>query len=153
MPVPFDPMNYPVTYRRKVRFSDSDSQGIVFNANYLVYIDDTIADYFDNLAFDWNEMNARGCDLVLGRAEVDYRSSGRMGETLVVGAKVASIGTSSVVFQLIIWEEETERVVVEAKEVQVMVDASTFEPKPVPDWFVAAIDDLQGEPVEWKGRT
>jgi acyl-CoA thioester hydrolase len=144
-------MTYPVTYHRKVRFSDSDAQGIVFNANYLTYIDDATSDYFDSLEVNWQAMNERGYDLVLGRAELDYRSSGRIGQTLVTGVKVASIGTTSVVFGIAVWEEGTERVVVEAKEIQVMVDHETFEPRAVPDWFVAAVEKLQGR-VEWKGR-
>ncbi|MGF1666032.1 MAG: acyl-CoA thioesterase [Acidimicrobiia bacterium] len=144
-------MDYPVTYHRKVRFSDSDAQGIVFNANYLTYIDDAISDYFDLLEVDWNGMNERGLDIVLGRAELDYRSSGRKGETLITGVRVASIGTSSVVFEITIWEEQSQRVVVEGREIQVMVDRDTFETTPVPPWFVAVIEKLQG-PVEWKAR-
>lgn len=144
-------MTYPVTYHRKVRFSDSDAQGIVFNANYLTYIDDATSDYFDALEVDWDGMNERGYDMVLGRAELDYRSSGRKGETLVTGVRVASIGTSSVVFEITVWEESSERVVVEGREIQVMVDRDTFETTPVPAWFVAVIENLQG-PVEWKAR-
>ena len=142
-------MDYPVTYHRKVRFSDSDAQGIVFNANYLTYIDDATSDFFDALEVDWDGMNERGFDMVLGRAELDYRSSGRKGETLVPGVRVASIGTSSVVFEITIWEEQSERLVVEAREIQVMVDAETFETTPVPAWFVESIENLQG-PVECK---
>jgi YbgC/YbaW family acyl-CoA thioester hydrolase len=104
-PLPFHAMDYPAPYHRKVRFSDSDAQAIVFNANYLTYIDDAISDYFDALEVDWNGMNERGYDMVLGRAELDFRSSGRKGETLVTGVRVASIGTSSVVFEITIWEE------------------------------------------------
>jgi len=33
-------MDWPVTYRRKIRFSDTDAQGTVFNGNYATYIDD-----------------------------------------------------------------------------------------------------------------
>jgi acyl-CoA thioester hydrolase len=145
-------MVYPVRYQRKVRFSDSDAQGIVFNANYLTYVDDAISDYFDALEVGWQEMNERGYDMVLGRAELDFRSSGRIGETLLTGVRVASVGTTSVVFDIRVWEQGSERVVVEGREIQVMVDHRTFEPKPVPDWFVANIESLQG-PVEWKGRT
>lgn len=145
-------MEFPVTYQRRVRFSDSDAQGIVFNANYLAYIDDTITDYFDALGVGWKEMQARGYDMVLGRAELDYRSAGRIGDTLVTGARVASVGTTSIVFALRVWEETTLRVVVEATEVQVMVDHATLEPRAVPDWFVTAVEKLQGSPVEWSGR-
>src|SRR5690606_25712703 len=40
-------MDFPVVYRRRVRYSDADAQKIVFNANYSVYFDDTLTDYLD----------------------------------------------------------------------------------------------------------
>lgn len=33
-------------YRLRVRYSEVDSQGIVFNANYLNYLDVAITEYF-----------------------------------------------------------------------------------------------------------
>ena len=137
-------MDFPVTYRRKVRFSDSDAQGIVFNGNYLTYFDDTITDFFDALGIPWDEFTARGYEMVLGRVEIDFRSSARIGETLITGARVARIGTTSVVFELRTWELESGRTVVEGREIQVMVDAETFEKTPVPDFFVEAVQRLQG---------
>ncbi len=144
-------MNDPVTYRRKIRFSDSDAQGIVFNANYLRYIDDAITDYFDALSVGWSAMQERGYEMVLGQAELSFRSSARIGETLATGVRVAEIGNTSVVFDATILDEATGRLVVSGREIQVMVDRTTFEKKPVPDWFVEAVEALQG-PVDWKGR-
>jgi acyl-CoA thioester hydrolase len=143
-------MDYPVHYERRVRFSDSDAQGIVFNGNYFTYFDDTITDYFEALGIVWSELNERGYDMVLGRAEIDFRSAGQIGETLITGARVVHIGTSSVVFELHTWESESGRTVVRGKEIQVMLDHATFEKTAVPDWFIEAVERLQGGPVPRK---
>jgi len=144
-------VSYPVTYTRKIRYSDTDAQGIVFNANYLRYVDDAIVDYFDALTVNWSQMNERGYDLVLGRAEIDFRSPGRLGDVLSTGVRVESVGTSSIVFDISI-VDATDRLVVAGKEIQVMVDHQTYEKSAVPPWFVEAVEELQG-PVEWKGRS
>lgn len=144
-------MQYPVIYQRKVRFSDSDAQGIVFNGNYLTYFDDTITDYFDALGMSWSEFNRRGCDMVLGRVEIDFRSSARVGEVLLTGTRVAEIGTSSVVFDLHTWEQESERTVARGREIQVIVDHETFAKVDVPGWFVEIVEKLQGRPVPRRG--
>lgn len=141
-------MDWPVTYRRRIRFSDSDAQGIVFNANYLVYFDDTITDYFDALGIPWSEFEARGYDMVLARAEIDYRSAARIGETLVTGAKVAKLGRTSVTFSLATWEEASGRTVVEGREIHVFLDRGTFRKTEVPAFFVEAVERLQKEAVE-----
>jgi acyl-CoA thioester hydrolase len=140
-------MDYPVIYERKVRFSDSDAQGIVFNGNYLTYFDDAITDYFDALGIAWNDFNQRGYDMVLGRAEIDFRSAARVGEVLHTGARVAEIGTSSVVFELLTWERAGGRTVARGKEIQVILDHGSFEKTAVPDWFIEAVERFQGSPV------
>ncbi|GIU92832.1 MAG: hypothetical protein KatS3mg011_1738 [Acidimicrobiia bacterium] len=138
-------MDWPVTYRRRVRFSDTDAQGIVFNANYLVYFDDTITDYFDALGLGWEEFERRGYDMVLAHAELDFKSPARLGETLLTGARVGRVGKTSVRFQLATWEEESGRPVVEGEEVHVFLDRSSFTKTPVPEFFLEAVESLQGE--------
>jgi len=145
-------MEWPVTYRRKMRFSDTDAQGIVFNGNYATYIDDTVTDYCESLGFKWSEFQEKGYDMVLGRSEIDFRSAARYGDMLVTGARITRIGKTSVVFELRSWieggQDEAHRVVIDAKLVQVIVDAKTFKPKPAPQFFVDAVEALQGVSVD-----
>jgi acyl-CoA thioester hydrolase len=139
-------MDFPVTYERKVRFSDSDAQGIVFNGNYLTYFDDTITDYLEATGIGWGEMTERGIDMVLGRAEVDFRAAGQIGDTLITGARVVEIGRTSVIFELRTWDKETRQTVAEGRLIQVMVDHRSHDKTPVPDWFIDAVEKLQKAP-------
>ena len=142
-------MNWPVVYRRRMRFSDTDAQGIVFNGNYATYIDDAVTDYCESLGFKWSEFQEKGFDMVLGRSEIDFRSAARYGDDLATGARIARIGKSSVIFELRSWiEGGDDRVVIDAKLIQVIVDPKTFTPKPAPQFFVDAVEKLQGKPVE-----
>lgn len=131
-------MIWAVTYERKVRYSDTDAQGIVFNGNYATYFDDTMTDFFELIGYRWDEV-----EVVLGRLEVDFRSPARLGETLVTGARVERIGTTSFTVHLATWEKESDRLVAEAKQIQVVVDAADFRPVPVPAALVAAIEAVQ----------
>ncbi len=137
-------MDFPVVYRRKVRFSDSDAQGVVFNANYLAYWDDAITDYFEATGVPWDDLTARGFDLLLAHADIDFRSAGRIGDTLATGARVAKVGTTSLTFELRTWAEADDRTVVEGHEVQVIVDAATHRPVAVPGFLTDAVARLQG---------
>jgi acyl-CoA thioester hydrolase len=140
-------MDWPVTYRRKIRFSDTDAQGIVFNGNYATYIDDTVTDYFDAIGLPWDTVKQTGHDMVLARSETDFRSAGRLGETLVTGARVVRFGKTSVVFELCTWEEKSGRVIIDARQIQVIVDHQTLRPKPVPAFFIEAVERAQGGAV------
>ncbi|NIR42254.1 MAG: acyl-CoA thioesterase, partial [Actinobacteria bacterium] len=79
---------------RKARFSDTDQQGIVFNANYLVYADDALTDYFEAIGIPWDEFVAAGYEAVVGRIEMDLRSPGRFGDTIETAVRVERIGTT-----------------------------------------------------------
>lgn len=144
-------MDFPVVYERKVRFSDSDAQGIVFNANYLTYFDDAITDYLDAMDLGWEGLRTRELEMVLGHAEIDFRSPGRVGDVLRTGASVTSVGTTSIVFDLVTWERATERVVTRGREVQVIVDRHSFEKRPVPDWLVDLIEAFERRSVRRSG--
>ena len=137
-------MDWPVTYRRKVRYSDTDAQAIVFNANYMRYFDDVVTDYFEAIGITPAEFTASGHDIVLAHAEIDFLASARIGDVIVTGARVESIGTTSVRYRIETWRDGSSATVVRGLLVQVVVDAETFKKKPVPQFFIEAIERLQG---------
>ncbi len=132
-------MDWPVTYTRKIRYSDTDAQGIVFNANYARYFDDALTDLFDLVGYPWGEV-----EIVMRRTEIDFHSTARLGDVLVTGARVERIGTTSLTMQLATWDEASRRTVAEARQVQVVVSGDDFRPIPVPAELVAAIEAVQG---------
>ena len=134
----------PVTYDRKIRFSDSDKQGIVFNANYLVYWDDALTDYMDAIGLPWDDLNAHGDDMVLARTEIDYRRSAVVGDTARTTIRVTRIGRSSIGFALETINLATGETLVEGKQIQVTVDHEDFAPQPVPEYFRELILQHEG---------
>ena len=131
-------------YRRKVRYSDTDAQGIVFNGNYFTYMDDAFTDYLEAMGLGSGGLVDRGFDIVLAHAEIDFHASARLGDTVVTVPRVSAIGRTSVTFAVEISQEATGQVLVEATQIQVMVDADSFRPAPVPGFFVEAVERLQG---------
>lgn len=132
-------MDWPVTYLRKIRYSDTDAQGIAFNGNYATYFDDAVTDLFDAIGYEWGKV-----EVVLARMEIDFRSPARLGETIVTGARVERVGNTSFTVRLATWEQQAERPVADAIQIQVVVSGDDFRPTPVPDDLTAAIEAAQG---------
>ncbi len=44
----------------RVRFAETDMQGIVFNGNYLNYTDTAVTEYFRHLSYPYQEMVKAG---------------------------------------------------------------------------------------------
>jgi acyl-CoA thioester hydrolase len=110
---------YRFTYPVQVRFRDLDALGHVNNAVYLTYFESARMAY-------WMHVNGRAdlrsMNLILARAEVDYRSPIGYGDELEVGVRCASIKRSSFVLEQSMVERRSGRLVAQARKVLVHFD-------------------------------
>ena len=92
------------THPFRVRYSEVDAQGVVFNAHYLTYYDTSITEYFRALGYDqFADAKATGVDFHIVRSVVEYKQAIRFDQQIDVGVRVARIGNSSVSFELAIF--------------------------------------------------
>ncbi len=110
--------------RIRVRYNECDLQGIVFNGNYLVYVDETLDRWITDL------LGEDAIDMMVKRASVEWQSSARRGEVLTVVPAVARWGTTS--FELSFTGSVEGRPVFVATMLYVNVEPGTSTPTPVP---------------------
>jgi len=137
-------MKAPITYERKVRYSDTDEQGHVFNVNYFVYFDDAITDYMEAV-MDGQTHAEVGYEIVLAHAECDFKSSAKLGEVLDTSARVERVGNTSITFALTVKERSSSRLVCSGKEVCVTMAPDLSKPIPVPESLRKAIMVLESD--------
>ena len=76
----------------RVRYSEIDGQGVVFNAHYLTYFDTTITEYFRALGYDqFADAKATGIDFHVVKSVIEYKAPVLFDWELEVGARVARI--------------------------------------------------------------
>lgn len=72
-------------YSFRVRYSEVDSQGIVFNANYLNYLDVAITEYFRSKGISYSEFIERyQLDFHVVQSLIDYRNGAKFDDVLDV---------------------------------------------------------------------
>ncbi|MCG6167031.1 acyl-CoA thioesterase [Leptospira sp. FAT2] len=72
----------------RVRYAESDPQGIVFNANYLVYFDVAITEYFRSFGLPYGESVSKfGIDFHVVHCSIDYKSPARFDEDIQIYVK------------------------------------------------------------------
>jgi YbgC/YbaW family acyl-CoA thioester hydrolase len=130
---------------QKIRYSDCDPQGIVFNGNYARYWDDALTDWFDEAGFGGEELGGIGADVVTARVEMDFRTSAGLGDTLETGISVERIGNTSMTVGFITKRLSDEAVVAEGREILVFVDPETFRPTSVPQQVRAELGNPEGD--------
>jgi acyl-CoA thioester hydrolase len=111
-------------HRDTVRFRDVDAMGHVNNAVYLTYIEDARIAFLRPLGADVPEM-------ILARAEVDFRAPLSEGDELQIGVRPARVGTKS--FELEYELRVGDKLAAEAKTVIVSYDYAAGRPVEVPD--------------------
>jgi len=128
-PVRDDRFHFPV----RVRYSEIDSQNIVFNSRYLEYCDAAVTEYFRALGFPPIDLvKVHGCNLVVAHAEIDFLAPGRFDDLLNVFVRVAEIGRTSLTTSIEIYPDQTERLAFRGRFVHVNIDEATGKPVPVP---------------------
>ena len=122
-----------VPTKQKIRYSDCDPQGIVFNGNYARYWDDAMTDWIEEHGFGGVELGGIGSDVVTARIEIDFKAAARLGDELETTVEVERFGNTSMTVTYTTRRYSDRAVVAEGKGVYVFVDPDGFRPVPVPD--------------------
>ena len=121
MPVPF-------RHELRVRYSEVDMQGHVFNAHYLAFVDDTLNAWLRKALGDYQ---AAGFDMVLKSATLTWHSGSGFDDLLAIDVEVRRWGTTS--FDVGYEGSVGERPVFSAVVTYISVTPGTTTPAPVPD--------------------
>jgi acyl-CoA thioester hydrolase len=127
-------MPEPFIYRLRVRYSECDLQGVLFNANYLAYIDHTITELWRAAYGGYTVMLGRGVDIVVAEVNMRFLGSARFDEEVVIEAAVTNLGTTSVTTAFRFCRAGTEAPLLRAEIRHVFIDPDTGSKIPMPDW-------------------
>lgn len=98
----------------RVRDYETDSQGIVNNANYLHYLEITRHDFCEEAGTSFRAMQERGLDPVVRKIEIEYLNSLTMGDTMTSCLNMRREG-ARFIFDQDIYNASTGAPVVKAK--------------------------------------
>lgn len=119
------------TAQIRVRYNECDVQGIAFNANYLVYVDEAVDRWItDTLVED-------AIDMAVKKATLEWQSPARRGEVLDLVPTVTRWGTTS--FDITVTGSVGDRPVFTATLVYVHLVPGTRTPTPIPEHVRAAL--------------
>ncbi|MEE9905044.1 MAG: acyl-CoA thioesterase [Chlorobium sp.] len=77
--------SYAYTHEMSVRDYECDMQGIVNNSVYQNYLEHVRHEYLKRVGIDFADYTRKGINLVVVRAELDYRYPLKSGDRFVVG--------------------------------------------------------------------
>ncbi|MBM2841210.1 MAG: putative thioesterase [Bacteroidetes bacterium] len=129
----------------RVRNYEIDWQGVVHNANYLLYFEVGRAAYLEHVGvkIDVNSIQHES-KVVVVRNEIDYRSAARFDDLLDVYTRISYIRNTSFAFEGIIEHAVRKAPIAENISFHVWLDHRNNRPMQVPHEFRSVIQKFEG---------
>jgi acyl-CoA thioester hydrolase len=145
-----DKSKYKNKFQLRVRNFQVDSQGIVHNAIYLEYCEIGRVEYVRNLGIQLLPTGIfdDGVKINVKRNEINYESPAMVDDMLDIYTRISYIKNSSFCFEHLIYHNETGRLLVTQKSIQVNLNAVTNMPERLPDHLRKIIVDYEGDSLE-----
>ena len=121
----------------RVRFAETDAQGIAHNAVYLVWFEVARIDYLSRFRGGYPGLRAEGIEALTIEADVRYLAPARFDDRLTISARCGELRGARFRFDYSI-EREGEKIA-DGWTRHACVDATTHRPTRVPGWLADEI--------------
>lgn len=134
----------------RVRWSEVDKQGIVFNGHYLTYFDVGVTEYYREIGMPYPDaIVSEGADLYAKKAEIEYHASAEYDDLVDVCVRVARIGGSSFQFRIELYRGD--ELLVSGLLIYVNANPETRKAAPLPDLLKDAFRKFEKQAPEEGG--
>jgi acyl-CoA thioester hydrolase len=128
----------------KVRFAETDAQGIVHHANYLVWFELARVDYLDKYAHGYQAFQAEGFEATVVEANVRYLVPARFGDRIRIWTRCVDVRGARFRYEYALERIVDGVLVAEGWTSHACVDAKTLRPTRLPQWLVDAVATAEG---------
>lgn len=132
----------------RVRYAETDAQGIVFFAHYLTYFDTAINEYLRDLPYNYIEhVKQTGTDFHVVKVTVEFFAPSHFDDEIEVYVRTGRIGRTSLTFFIEIFPKNGETTLVKGEVVWVNTDQKTYKSVPLPEVLVVKLGNKEGEGI------
>jgi len=131
------PEGFHSSYDVRVRFAETDAQGIAHHASFVVWLEVARVAYWAEHAGGYRAIQEQGLEALTTGLRVDYRAPAAFDDVLTVYLRCVDVRGARFRYE---YRVEREReLIATAETLHATVDANTHAPTRVPPWFVEAI--------------
>jgi acyl-CoA thioester hydrolase len=128
----------------KVRFNETDAQGVVHNAVYLVWFEIARVAYLGQFRGGYKGLVESGVDATTVEAFVRYRDVSRFDDALTIHVRASDVRGARFRFDYAIERtSDPAGIVAEGWTAHACIDARTLRPTRMPAWLVDGIEAVE----------
>lgn len=128
---------FPFETEVRVRFAETDAQGIAHNSVYLVWFELARVEYLERFAGGYPALRAHGVEALVTESRVRYREPARFDDRLTIRASCRDVRGARFRYVYEIDRDGTR--VADGETHHACVDAVTHRPTRMPPWLAEAI--------------
>jgi acyl-CoA thioester hydrolase len=121
----------------RVRFAETDAQGIAHHAAYLVWFETARIEYLRRFDGGYPGLREQGVEATTSEVYVRYRQPAEFDDQLVVRTRCTDLRGARFRFEYSV--ERNGEIVADGWTGHACIDAKTFRPTRVPQWLIDAI--------------
>ena len=125
---------YPFEHRVRVRFAETDAQGIAHHASFVVWLEEARVAYLAAFAGGYRAIRDAGLEALTTAVHLEYARAAAFDDVLAIGVRCAEIRGARFRYEYAV-ERDGDRVA-HGWTTHATVDAATHRPTRVPAWFV-----------------
>ena len=125
----------------RVRFAETDAQGIAHNAVYLVWFEVGRVDYLDHHAGGYAALRGNGIEALVTESHVRYGVPARFDDRLRLHLRCVDVRGARFRYEYLLERDGDQ--VADGWTAHATVDAQTLRPTRIPAWLVDAISQAE----------
>ena len=122
----------------RVRFADTDAQGVAHNSAYVVWFEVARVEYLRAFAGGYQALRDQGIEAIVLESRIRYRIPVRFDDELVVHTRCLGLRGARFRYEYAIVRGD--EIVADGHTDHACVDGVTFRPTRVPEWLADAIE-------------
>jgi acyl-CoA thioester hydrolase len=124
----------------RVRFADTDAQGIAHNSAYVVWFEVARVEYLRTYAGGYQSLRDEGIEALVLESNIRYLVPAKFDDVLHVHTRCRDIRGARFRYEYEIERESDGTLLAEGWTAHACVDAATFRPTRIPAWLVEAME-------------
>jgi acyl-CoA thioester hydrolase len=125
-----------VETRLRVRYAETDQMGVVYYANYLVWMEIGRTDFCVHAGFRYRELEeSDGCAIVVSEAACRYRAPARYDDEILVRTTLSRLRRRALDFTYDIRNATTGESLAAGRTAHIVVTLATSRPRTLPDAY------------------
>jgi acyl-CoA thioester hydrolase len=128
---------FPFSTEIKVRFAETDAQGIAHHASFLVWLEVARVEYLERYAGGYQAIRERGYEALTTEVHVCYHRAAAFDDRLTIEARCVDLRGARFRYEYRV--TRAGELVAEASTRHALVDAATSRPARVPGWLADSL--------------